>query len=182
MIAIRPAAADDMPSFAAVVNPYIEKTSINFRMAPQSADDWAADWEKLHEWYPWLVAEIDDEIAGIAYAGPWKARNAYDWCAEATVYVAETAHRRGVGRALYDRLLGILDDQGYRSTVGVIALPNAASVGLHEAAGFVHAGTLRSVGHKMGEWRDVGFWQRVTGGDGDAPPTLRTVAEVSGAP
>jgi len=178
---VRTASAADMTAFADLVNPYIEQTTINFRTLPQTPQDWAADWERLHEWYPWLVASSGSAIVGIAYATPWNARSAYDWSAEATVYVARDAQRTGVGRALFQRLLEVLDMQGYRSTIGVIALPNAGSVGLHERMGFMRAGTLRSVGHKMGEWRDVGFWQRVVGAPDDPPSTLRAVAEVAGA-
>jgi phosphinothricin acetyltransferase len=74
------------------------------------------------------------------------------------VYVAATAHRRGVGRALYGRLLEILARQGFHMAYAGISLPNANSVGLHEAMGFRHIGTYREVGFKFGEWRDVGWW------------------------
>jgi phosphinothricin acetyltransferase len=161
-IAIRGARESDMPSFAAIVNFFIENTMVNFRTHPQSADEWRDDWKLLAERYPWLVAQEDREIVGLAYAGPWKARNAYDWSAESTVYVANGRHRRGIGRLLYDQLLVILDAQGYRSTIGVIALPNLSSVALHEACGFRHAGTLQAVGFKHGQWHDVGFWQRLS--------------------
>jgi phosphinothricin acetyltransferase len=96
----------------------------------------------------------------VAYAAPWKARAAYDWCAEVAVYVAAHCARQGIGRRLYQRLLPVLDQQGYHTQVAVIALPNPASTRLHESFGFQHAGTLREVGHKHGAWRDVGFWQR----------------------
>lgn len=161
-IAIRAAQESDMPSFASIINYFIETTTVNFRTHPQSPDEWRDDWKLLSERYPWLVAQENAEIVGLAYAGPWKARNAYDWSAESTVYVANGQHRRGIGRLLYDQLLAILDAQGYRSTIGIIALPNPSSVALHEACGFRHAGTLRAVGFKHGQWHDVGFWQRLS--------------------
>jgi phosphinothricin acetyltransferase len=168
-VEIREAQETDMPAFSVIVNYFIHTTTFNFRTLPQTPDEWRDDWKLVRDRYPWLVATVDNEPVGIAYAGPWKARNAYDWCAESTVYVANGKHRRGVGRRLYTELLGILDAQGYRTTVGVVGLPNPASVALHEACGFRHAGTLKAVGYKMGQWCDVGFWQR-TAADGDAPP------------
>ena len=166
---LREAREGDMPAFATMVNYFIETTTYNFRTQPQTAPEWQDDWKLLHERYPWLVATMDDELVGLAYAGPWKARNAYDWCAESTVYVANGQHGKGIGRALYRALLGILDAQGYRTTIGVIGLPNAASVALHEACGFRHTGTLKSVGYKMDRWCDIGFYQRYAA-NSTAPP------------
>ena len=166
-IEVRRAVEFDMSAFAAIVNYFIETTTVNFRTHLQSADEWRDEWKLRGERYPWLVAADGGEIVGLAYAGPWKAREAYGWSAESTVYVANGQHGRGIGRLLYDRLLATLDAQGYRSTLGGIALPNPASVALHEACGFRHVGTLASVGFKHGQWRDVGFWQRLASGGAD---------------
>lgn len=168
----------DMASCASIVNHYIETTAVNFRTAPQTAAEWRDDWELLRDRYPWLVAADASQVVGLAYAGPWKPRDAYRWSAETTVYVAHGLTRRGVGRLLYDRLLQTLDAQGYRSAIGVIAQPNAASVALHEAFGFRHAGTLEAAGFKHGQWRDVGFWQRLSPSAGSAPGELLPVASV----
>lgn len=168
LIEIREAREADMASFSAIVNHFIERTTFNFRTQPQEPAEWRDDWKLLHDRYPWLVATIDSDVVGIAYAGPWKARNAYDWCAESTVYVAAGHHRKGIGRTLYTRLGEILDRQGYRTVIGVIGLPNPGSVAVHEACGYRHAGTLKSVGYKMGQWCDVGFWQRPA--QGAQPP------------
>ncbi len=159
-IVIRPARNDDFAGVCDLVNHYVEHTSFNFRTEPQTPAEWIADWAVTQTRYPWLVASIGGVLLGIAYAGPWKHRAAYDWCAEVTVYVAYDAQRKGIGRALYRRLLGVLDGQGYCTQVAVIALPNPPSVALHEACGFNHAGTLSGVGYKQGAWLDVGFWQR----------------------
>lgn len=159
---VRLAAKDDLASVCAIVNHYIATTTFNFRTAAQTPDEWIAEWSQHHARYPWLVATLDERVVGVAYAAPWKTRAAYDWCAEVTVYVAADCAGRGVGRRLYERLLALLDQQGFHTQLAVIALPNPASVALHGAFGFVHAGTLREVGHKHGSWRDVGFWQRLT--------------------
>jgi phosphinothricin acetyltransferase len=102
-------------------------------------------------------------VAGIAYAAPWKTRPAYAWCAESTVYVSGRHRGLGLGTALYARLLESLASQGFRSVVAGIALPNEASVRLHESQGYVHAGTIRRAGYKHGRWHDVGYAQRRIG-------------------
>jgi phosphinothricin acetyltransferase len=190
-IEVRPARDSDMPAFAAIVNYFIEITTAKVRTEPQRPDEWRDDWKLLGERYPWLVAEDGDGkngdgkngIVGLAYAGPWKPRAAYGWSAECTVYVADGQHRRGIGRLLYGRLLAILDAQGYRSAIGVIAQPNQASVALHEACGFRPAGMLAAAGYKHGRWVDVGFWQRMsaTADAGEPPAVIRPVSAVEAA-
>ena len=175
LLTVRAMQEADLPAVCELINGYIRATTINFRTEPQTVEEWRQDWQQLSPRYPWLVSTLDGRLAGVAYAGPWKTRAAYDWCAEMTVYVAPDAHRRGIGRALYGRLLRSLDAQGYRTMVGVIALPNAASVALHEACGFEHAGTLRRVGYKHGAWHDVGFWQRQNGAAAGSPGPILTV-------
>lgn len=175
---IRLAVEADLEQFAEIVNHYIENTAINFHDRLQSEDDWAASWHVLHERYPFVVADQDGLIKGIAYASPWKLRGAYDWTAEVSVYVRAGHERQGVGRALCSRMLEIMDAQGYRAIVAVIALPNDASVALHESLGFELGGTLKRLGYKRGEWRDVSYWQRLHGpDDASQPAALQPVSE-----
>ncbi|KPI15316.1 Phosphinothricin acetyltransferase [Actinobacteria bacterium OK074] len=157
---IRPATVADMPAVCDIVNHYIETSTVNFRTEPQTPQEWTLDLLHLQERYPWLVAEVDGQVAGIAYAGPWKARNAYDWTAESTVYVSPRHQRLGLGSTLYTHLLKSMEAQGFKSVVAVIGLPNDPSVRLHEALGYTARGTLRAAGFKHGGWHDVGFWQR----------------------
>ncbi|HEV2639540.1 MAG TPA: GNAT family N-acetyltransferase [Actinocrinis sp.] len=176
-LSIRLTREADMQAHCDIVNRYIEGTTINFRMEPQTPQEWCEDWKKLSDTHPWLVAEdADGLVLGLAYASPWKPRPAYGWSVETTVYVRDGQHRRGVGRRLYARLLQILDAQGYQSQIGVIALPNESSVALHEAMGFEHIGTLRNVGFKHEGWRSTGLWQRSLNQDGAAPPRLLPVS------
>jgi len=162
---VRPAAEGDLAEVCKIVNHFIENSFFNFRTEPQAVDEWRSDWRRLHSQFPWLVA-TDDRVVGVAYAAPWNGRAAYQWTAEATVYVDPSRHRRGVGDALYTELLSRLRRQGFHSVVGVIALPNEPSVRLHERHGFTPVGQLVEAGYKLGAWRDVGFWQ-CTLGDGD---------------
>jgi phosphinothricin acetyltransferase len=177
---IRLATAADLEQYAEIVNHYIENTAINFHDRLQSEDDWEATWQVLNARYPFLVADAGDGlITGIAYASPWKLRGAYEWTAEVSVYVRNGHERKGIGRALCSRMLEVMDGQGYRVVVAVIALPNEASVALHQALGFTLGGTLKHMGYKRGEWRDVSYWQRFTGPADQSPPTpIRPVREV----
>jgi phosphinothricin acetyltransferase len=109
--------------------------------------------------HPWLVAVRDGVVVGYAYASEHAQRAAYRWSVNVSAYLAETARGQGVGRRLYGMLIPTLRAQGFRSAFAGIALPNAASVGLHEAVGFEPLGVYKQVGFKLGQWRDVGYWR-----------------------
>ncbi|MGH2885419.1 MAG: GNAT family N-acetyltransferase, partial [Solirubrobacteraceae bacterium] len=123
--------------------------------------------------HPWLVAADEAELIGFACATRHRERAAYRWAADVTVYVTPGRQRAGVGRALYEALFERLAQQGFRMACAVIALPNDASVGLHEALGFQLVGVYRKIGWKLGAWHDVGWWQlELPGADteDDDPP------------
>lgn len=107
---------------------------------------------------PWLVCEQEGTIIGYAYASDHHERAAYQWSVDAAVYVRQGFHRSGVGRTLYQTLFPLLKLQGFFNVYAGIALPNAGSVGLHEAMGFRPLATYKAVGYKMGRWLDVGWW------------------------
>lgn len=109
---------------------------------------------------PWLVRESDGRIDGFASAGPFRSRAAYRWTAETSMYVAEPARRRGVGRALGEAILEQLRSANYRSAVSIVALPNPASEQLMTSLGYKQVGILRDAGFKLDRWWDVAFWQR----------------------
>jgi L-amino acid N-acyltransferase YncA len=108
---------------------------------------------------PWLVWEEEDRVLGYCYAKPWRPRSAYRYSVECTVYVNIDSHGRGIGSALYRRLIAELQDRGFHAVIGGILVPNEASVALHEALGFEKVAHLREVGWKFGKWRDVGYWE-----------------------
>ena len=111
--------------------------------------------------YPYLVADREGTVLGYAYASEHRSRAAYRISVDVTCYVAGTARRAGVGRALYGALIGSLAQAGFHSAHAGITLPNEASVGLHEAMGFCKVGVYREVGYKLGAYHDVGWWQRM---------------------
>jgi len=160
-ITIRPATQSDAPAIHAIYAPYVENTAISFEEIPPTIGEMAKRIEASLQNYPYLVAERDGQIIGYAYAGPQAVRSAYRYSVEVTVYVAEEAHRSGVGRALYGVLLPELTEKGFHAAFAGVTLPNPGSVGLLEAVGFEYLGTYREVGFKFGEWRDVGWWQRL---------------------
>jgi phosphinothricin acetyltransferase len=162
---VRPATDEDLERVGEIVNHYIENSVFNFRTEPQTLDELRAQWMQRHQRFPWLVATDDDRVIGVAYAGPWNERAAYRWTVESTIYVDPSAHRRGVGDALYAELLNRLRQQGFHSAVAVIALPNDPSVRLHERHGFARVGHLLQAGYKHDAWHDVGFWQCQLAGD-----------------
>jgi phosphinothricin acetyltransferase len=168
-----------MPAVADIVNHHIAAGVAHFGDRPLPPGEWLADWERMQQRYPWLVAECDGRIGGLAYAKPFNTRAAYEWTAEVSIYLADGLQGQGIGSLLYRRLIEILDAQGYRCLVAGITTPNAASVALHESFGFRHLGTLERVGYKYGAWRNVGSWQRLVGVEDDTPPgPIRCVDEV----
>lgn len=149
----------DVAAALALANDAAARGYASFATEPETLDAWRAVWESTRASHPWLVAREGDRVLGFAKASPHRTRGAYAWTAEVSVYVAPERHARGIGRALYRALVPALRAQGYVSLLAGIALPNAASVRLHEATGFTLAGVHRAVGWKMGAWRDVGYWE-----------------------
>lgn len=156
---VRVALASDAAAVAAIYEPYVLHTAISFEETPPSASEMASRIETGLRTHPFLVFEQDGVVVGYAYAGSHAARHAYRWSASVSVYVDGGAHRKGVGRSLYETLIDHLRHQGMHSLFAGIALPNDKSVGLHEALGFEHLGTYREVGFKLGRWHDVGYWR-----------------------
>lgn len=180
-IAVRMAREGDLAAVRDVVNWAIENTHYNFHAGPLDTAHWRAEWTASRERHPWLVAEsvgeAGGEVLGVAYAGRFKTRRAYDWAVETTVYVSHLHHRRGVGSALYRVLLPILAAQGFHTAIGVIALPNPGSVALHERCGFVAAGETPRVGWKFDRWWGVGQWQKMLQDETHRPAEPLPVAD-----
>ena len=170
---IRLARAGDAAQLAAIYAPIVRETVISFELEPPSADEMRARIEKTLAVFPWLVWEGEGRVLGYAYASKHRERRAYQWSVDVSCYVHPDARGRGIGAALYRALLRILRKQGFQMAYAGIALPNEASVRLHEAVGFTPVGIYREAGYKLGAWRDTGWWQcRV--GDAPADPAQPT--------
>jgi phosphinothricin acetyltransferase len=157
---IRSASPADAAAICAIYNHYVTTTTITFEedavaesdMAQRIADVAAAG-------LPWLVVEIGGRVVGYAYATRWRVRPAYRYSVESTVYVDKAYGGQGMGRALYAALLDALRQRDLHLVIGGIALPNEASVGLHENLGFHKVAHFSEVGMKFGRWVDVGYWE-----------------------
>jgi phosphinothricin acetyltransferase len=176
---VRIARLDDAGAIAAIYAPIVEHTVISFELEPPSAEEMARRMRATLETHPWLVSEAGGEIEGYAYGSVFRARAAYRWSVETTVYVRDDCRRRGVARRLYGSLLATLGAQGFVGAFGGVTLPNAASVGLHESLGYRAVGVFPAAGWKFGAWHDVGFWHRTIGERPAHPAPPRSFAEVA---
>jgi L-amino acid N-acyltransferase YncA len=178
--AIRLAKAEDAAAIAAIYAPYCEASAVSFETVAPSADEMGKRIRTVSAERPWLVLEDGNALTGYAYATPHHERSAYQWSVSTAIYVSSSHHRRGVGRALYTTLFEVLRELGYFKATAGITLPNPASVGLHEAFGFTRVGVYRQIGHKLGAWHDVAWFeadvQPVT--QNPAPP--RSIATLTG--
>ena len=157
---IRPAQTADAGAIATIYNGYISETHITFEIESVAADAMASRIDEVTAIpLPWLVAEVSRDVVGYAYATPWKDRPAYKFSVETAIYLDPKKTGMGIGRMLYSRLLNELATMSLHSAIGGIALPNAASVQLHEQLGFRKIGQFDEVGFKHGHWIDVGYWQ-----------------------
>jgi len=162
---IRPATASDAPAIAAIYNPYIAGTTISFEENQVSDQEMAQRIKDVTVNLPWYVFESDGQIVGYAYATPWRTRCAYRLSVESSVYIAAKHAGKGIGTQLYRTLIDGLRQRGICVVIGGIALPNSASIALHERIGFEKVAHFKKVGRKFEQWIDVGYWELMMNGD-----------------
>jgi phosphinothricin acetyltransferase len=163
-------AGRDAVACAAIYAPSVEDGPTSFEEEAPTAEEMATRIEVTTATHPWLVAEVDGEVVGFAYACRHRERPAYRWSADVSVYVAGTHQGEGRGRRLYEALFERLRERGFRVVCAGITLPNEASVALHESLGFGPVGVYRRIGWKQGAWRDVGWWQLDLSPGAEDPP------------
>ncbi|MEQ1518201.1 MAG: arsinothricin resistance N-acetyltransferase ArsN1 family B [Usitatibacteraceae bacterium] len=160
---IRPVTPADADAIVRIYNHYVAKTPITFETEAVSAAEMAGRIDEVHAAnLPWLVIENDGQVQGFAYAGRWKGRCAYRFSVETTVYLDAAVTTKGLGTELYKALLAALrtnEKLAIHAVIGGVALPNAASVGLHEKLGFEKVAQFKEVGFKFDRWIDVGYWE-----------------------
>ena len=161
---IRKAETVDAKTICGIYNHYVENTIITFEEQPVTVADMANRIREVTASFPWLVFERNREVVGFAYASRWKSRCAYRYSVESTVYLAPEVTGLGIGRKLYHELISTLRDRAIHSVIGGIALPNPASVALHEKMGFEKVAHFAEVGWKFNQWIDVGYWELIIRG------------------
>jgi L-amino acid N-acyltransferase YncA len=158
---IRPVRATDTAAICRIYNHYVLQTIVSFEEEEVTPEEMAKRIAKVASaGLPWLVLEGEGCVLGYAYATPWKERSGYRYAVESSIYLEASAGGKGHGSRLYGELLATLRTLPLRTVIGGVALPNDASVGLHEKLGFRKVAHFERVGWKCGRWVDVGYWQR----------------------
>lgn len=184
-ITIRMARAEDAPELLALYAPYVTKTAITFEYEVPTVEEFEERIAHTLEMYPYLVAESEDEILGYAYAGEFKARPAYDWAVETTIYVREDCKKQGVGKKLYDALEKILAKQNILNVNACIAYPTEEdeyltknSIEFHEHLGYRLVGRFTQCGYKFHRWYDMVWMEKLIGEHVEDQPRVKSIIDI----
>ena len=156
---IRKATLDDVNSLLEIYNYYVINTTVTFDEVPVSLSAFTEKLELILKDYPCIVFEENNGISGFAYGSKFRPKPAYNFTVESTVYVKNGAHGKQIGSRLYKELIALLKQRDFKSVLGVLTIPNPASVKLHEKFGFTQVAHLKEVGFKFDTWLDVGIFQ-----------------------
>jgi phosphinothricin acetyltransferase len=160
-IMVRHAVPTDLKAITDIYNHYVLHTVITFEEEPVAIDDMLQRVTEVQARYPWLVYEQDNNVVGYAYASKWKPRAAYRNTVETSIYLNPLCTGKGIGKLLYTALLEELKPTNIHAVIGGVALPNDASIRLHETLGYKKIGQFMEVGYKFEKWVDVGYWQLI---------------------
>lgn len=158
---LRSVSPEDAGSICHIYNHFIEHTAATFEEEMVAAEEMRQRIIETTKTHPWLVYEEYGTLQGYAYGRKWRERSAYRHSAEVTVYLDPSALGKGIGTQLFGALLAELRNREFHCVIGVVALPNAASVALLEKFGLRKVAHFSEVGYKLGRWIDVGYWQLV---------------------
>lgn len=158
---IRDAVQSDSKRIAEIYNYYIANTVVTFEEESVSAEEMWTRVQVIQETHRWLVFELENEVVGYAYSGGWNSRCAYRQSVETTIYLDSRFGGQGIGKKLYTALLDILKNGDAHAVIGGVALPNEASIALHESLGYKKVAHFKEVGFKMNRWIDVGYWELI---------------------
>ena len=159
LLRIRKVEDKDASAIARIYNHYILHSVTTFEEDILTDQQMLQRIQQIRQTYPYLVGEIEGNVVGYAYANQWKARSAYRYTAESSIYIDVNHHGLGYGKQLYRQLITASRDHGIRMLIGGISLPNPNSIQLHEMLGFKYLGTFHRVGWKLDRWIDVGYWE-----------------------
>ena len=180
---IRLAEKHDVPGILEIYSPFILTSSVTFE---ESVPDDASFWERIQgimEELPYLVCEIDGQVAGYAYASGYRGRASYRWTKEVSVYIHPDFYRRRVGQALYISMNEMVRYQGIADLLAIITMPNESSVAFHEHCGYRKCGEFTNVGYKLGQWQNVGWFELFLQDETQAPrDRILKLNEITGLP
>lgn len=168
-MAIRPARVEDLPRILEIYGPYVENTAISFEYTVPTFEEFTRRFMDITAQFPWLVWEESGTVLGYAYGSRPFERAAYQWCAEASIYLCPEAIGKGIGKQLYAALEELLKQQGYRKVYAIITTANEASVAFHRAVGYSHTATMPGCGYKFGQWYGT-VWMEKELNTWDTPP------------
>lgn len=170
---IRDAGLDDLPAITEIYADSVENGTATYELTPPSLMEMQRRYEMMTDAdYPYLVAEDEGSILGYAYAGPFRARPAYRWSVEDSIYLAPDARGRGVGYALLQELVKQAQARGFRQMLAVIGGAEPGSIAVHKKAGFQDGGIMRATGYKHGKWLDTVIMQLPLNGGSDTHPDM----------
>ena len=170
-VPIRAAGIGDAERIAAIYAHHVRRGTATFDTVPPSVEAMADKIDSLvARGYPFLVAEVESAVVGYAYAAPFRDRSAYAGAVEDSIYLDPAWTGRGIGKALLSALIDACEAAGFRQMIGIAGGGEPASVALHSACGFTHAGRMVAVGRKFGRWLDTVYMQRALGAGDTVPP------------
>ena len=158
---IRSVRLEDAKEIAEIYNYYILNSVVTFEETPVGAEEIEQRIRSIIARFPWIIYEVNGRIIGYAFASEWKSRCAYNHSVESTIYLKQGEENKGIGSVLYQELVEQLREMDLHAIIGGIALPNDASVCLHEKFGFEKVAHFKEVGFKFGNWIDVGYWELI---------------------
>ena len=177
-MSVRIATVQDVPRILDIYAPYVKNTAISFEYAVPTLEEFTRRFLGITAEFPWLVWEENGTVLGYAYGSRPFERAAYQWCAEASIYLCPEACGKGIGRKLYAALEQRLQAQGYKKVYAIITTANQGSVAFHQAVGYRHTATMPDCGYKFGNWYGT-VWMEKQLNSWDTPPGEPTGLTVS---
>ena len=168
-MSVRQATVQDVPRILEIYAPYVKNTAISFEYTVPTLEEFTQRFLGISAQFPWLVWEENGTVLGYAYGSAPFERAAFQWSAEASIYLCPEACGKGIGKKLYAALEKLLQDQGYRKVYAIITTANAPSVAFHEAVGYRHTATMPDCGYKLGNWYGI-VWMEKDLNTWDTPP------------
>ncbi len=158
---IRPVEKEDAQTICNIYNHYIENSIYTFDEEPVSVEVMQGRIDEITSYLPWFVYQVSEKIVGYACANRWKTKSAYRYAVETTIYLSPGETGRGIGSRLYGELITSLKTCQMHCAIGIITIPNPASIALHERMGFEKVAHFKEVGWKFNQWIDVGYWELI---------------------